>query len=126
MKSRRVNPGQSRRRNGLADTIKVAGMGLVHVARVNERLNHLTGYLDRRHEAALLAAGAVAALAARGGCGSGVNLVTGPGPIAIAHQPSDVALNTGGWKGGGKVAAQRARHSPSSRCSPPGRPPASR
>ncbi len=55
-----------RRRNGLADIIKVAGIGLVHVALVNERRNQLAGHLDRHHETALLAAGAVAALAARG------------------------------------------------------------
>ncbi len=46
-------------------------MGLVHVALVNERRNHLAGHLNRHHEAALLAAGAVAALAARGGAGGG-------------------------------------------------------
>ncbi len=65
--------------DGLSDTIKVAGIGLVHVALVNERRNHHAGHLNRHHEAALLAAGAVAALAARGGCGSVVILVTGPG-----------------------------------------------
>ncbi len=59
-----------RRRNGLADTIKVAGIGLIDVPLVNERLKHLTGHLDRHHEAAVLASVAVAALAF-GGSGGG-------------------------------------------------------
>ncbi len=37
-----------RRRDGLADTIKVAGIGLVHVALVNERRNHLAGHRRKK------------------------------------------------------------------------------
>ena len=61
-----------RRRDGLADTIKVAGIGLFHIALINERRNQLAGHLNRHHETALLAAGAVAALAFAGlGRGTG-------------------------------------------------------
>ncbi len=84
-------------------------MGLVHVALVNERLDHLTSHLNWHHEAALLAAGAVAALAACGGCGSGVRLVIGPGQMAGARQPSGVALDTGNLKGGSRSTAEGAR-----------------
>ncbi len=51
-----------RRRDGLADTIKVAGIGVVHVALVNERLNHLTGHQNPCNEDAMAATLAVAAL----------------------------------------------------------------
>ncbi len=79
------------------------------VALVNERLDHLTGHLNRHYEAALLAAGAVAALAARGGCGSGVILVIGPGQMAGAHQPSGVPLSAGDLQRSVQDAAKSAR-----------------
>ncbi len=90
---RQIQAPTCRRRNGLADTIKVGGIGLVHVALANERLDHFTGHLNRHHEAALLAAGSVAALALGGGGGDGGILVTGPGKIAVAYQPRGVALD---------------------------------
>ena len=85
-----------RRRDGFADIIKVAGIGLVHVALVNERLNHLAGHQNPRHEDAMAAPLAVPALALGCGGGSGVilvNLVTGPRQIAVAYQPRGVALD---------------------------------
>ncbi len=54
-----------RRRDGFADIIKVAGIGLVHVAPVNECRNHLAGHLDRHHEAALLTLGQFASASLR-------------------------------------------------------------
>ncbi len=49
-------------RDGFADTIKVARIALVHVALVNERLNHLTGHQNPCNEDAMAATLAVAAL----------------------------------------------------------------
>ncbi len=57
-----------RRRDGFAHTIKVAGIGLVQVDPVNERLNHLTSHLNWHDEDATAAALAESAL--RRGCDS--------------------------------------------------------
>ncbi len=92
--------------------IGVAGIDLVHVALFDERLNHLTGHQNPRHEDAMAAALAVPALAERGECGSGVrlvNLVTSPRQVAVAHQPSGVALDTVNLQGGAQGTAEIAR-----------------
>ncbi len=101
-----------RRRNGLADTIKVAGIGLGHVALVNERLNHLICNLYLRHEGATATPFAESALATGGECASGVrlvNLVTGPRQAADAYHPGGVALDTGDMQGSAQGAAEIAR-----------------